>query len=100
MLNHTLSYDIFNVINSQHNKDIENGNYTIHEGVTSIGHDRFYICSSLTSVQLLSSLLRIVYESFGSVWSVKKVPLKQVEITVICKIEEYSLEPHCIVIFK
>lgn len=37
---------------------------TISEGITTIGHDAFYMCTGLTSITLPKSLTRIGYEAF------------------------------------
>ena len=88
---------------------IENGHCVVPEGVISIGNSCFKGCSSLTSIQLLSTLMSIgdcaiVYNptSFESHLrgTQRKIPLKQVEVPKNCKIGLNAFEDDCKVIFK
>ena len=45
---------------------IKNGNCIIPKGITSIGNERFYKCSSLTTIQFLSTLITIGSYSFSN----------------------------------
>ena len=69
------------------------------EGVTSIGGFCFSDCSSLTNIQLPSSLISIGDGAFRS-WHGDKVPLKQVEVPKNCKIGYKAFDDDCKVIRK
>ena len=83
---------------------------TTPEGVTSIGKECFNGCSSLTNVQLPSSLLSIGDYAFYSIEpyilfekhssKTKKLPLKYVEVPKNCKIGKCSFENSCEVVLK
>ena len=80
---------------------IEKGNCIIPEGVTSIGNNCFYECSSLTNIELPSSLISIGDYAFGHEYDWEsKVPLKQVEVPKNCKIGYKAFEDDCKVIRK
>ena len=80
---------------------IENGNCVVPEGVTSIANRCFYECSSLTNIQLPSSLISIGKYAFCHEcdWE-SKVPLKQVEVPKNCKIGYKAFDDDCKVIRK
>ena len=69
--------------------------------MTSIGGHCFNGCTSLTNIQLPSSLISIGEYAFCDEYKWEsKVPLKQVEVPKNCKIEESSFEDDCIIIRK
>ena len=78
---------------------IENGKCTVPEGVTSIGSSCFRYCSSLSSVQLPSSLISISIGAFRSIFD-NKVPMKQVEVPTNCRLGKYAFEDYCKIIRK
>ena len=80
---------------------IEEGKCIVPEGVTSIGNRCFNGCSSLTSIELPSSLISIGEYAFchECVWE-SKVPLKQVVVPKNCKIGCYAFDDDCEVIRK
>ena len=58
-------YGGYNPFGMQQRIDMNNGNYVVPEGVTSIGKECFNGCSSLTNIELPSSLINIGYNSFS-----------------------------------
>ena len=58
-------YGGYNPFGMQQRIDMNNGNYVVPEGVTTIGNDCFYGCTSLTSVQLPSTLINIGEYAFS-----------------------------------
>ena len=52
-------YGGYNPFGMQQRMDMNNGNYVVPEGVTTIGDDRFNGCRSLTNIELPSSLKSI-----------------------------------------
>ena len=80
--------------------EIQISTITIPEGVTSIGNNCFGGCSSLTSVQLPSSLLSIGDGAFYSFRKENEITLKQVEIPKNCKIGNDAFDSDCKIIRK
>ena len=69
--------------------------------MTSIGNRCFYECSSLTSVQLPSTLLCIGDYAFSSNNDDRaKITMKQVEVPKNCQIGKHAFEDDCKVILK
>ena len=67
--------------------------------MTTIGNQCFNGCKSLTNIELPSSLKSIGEYAFKSSFF-GKVPLKQVEIPMNCKIGMNAFNDDCIIIRK